>query len=219
MTHSTPVALAVDVGGTTLKCALVDAEGTVHHTERHATRAERGPDAVVATIIDATADLADHARKLDLTPVAAGVVVPAVVSDGVAVWSANLGLRDVALRDLVAARLGLPVALGHDVRSGALAEARLGAGRTTRRLLFVALGTGIAGGFVLDGRIDEGAHGGAGEIGHITVRTGPDARACSCGGRGCLEMYSSASAVARSYAAAAGTVRGSDHVAALVVQG
>ena len=88
------------------------------------------------------------------------------------------------------------------MRAGALAEARLGAGRTTRRMLFVAIGTGIAGGYVVDGRIDPGAHGAAGEIGHIVVRTGPDAAPCGCGARGCLEAYASAAAIARAYARA-----------------
>ncbi len=202
MTQSEPVALAVDVGGTGIKCAIVDLDGTIRHAERHPTEAARGPDAVLGTILDVAADLAVRARGLSSTPISVGVVVPGVVADGVAVWSANLGLRDVPVRRLLAERLCLPAALGHDVRAGALAEARLGAGRTTRRLLFVALGTGIAGGFVLDGRIDDGGHGAAGEIGHIVVRSGPEARPCGCGGRGCLETYASAAAIARAYAAA-----------------
>jgi glucokinase len=203
MILSEPVALAIDVGGTSIKCAIVDLDGTVRYAEWHPTWADRGPDAVVATILDRAAGLAGTARAAGFEPVSAGVIIPAVVADGIAVFSANLGLRDVPLRDLLAKRLDLPAALGHDVRSAALAEARLGAGRTTRRLLFVALGTGIAGGFVLDGQVDEGAHGGAGEIGHITVRTDPGARPCGCGGRGCLETYASAAAIARAYAAAA----------------
>jgi glucokinase len=199
------VTLAIDVGGTGIKCAIVDLDGTVRQAERHPTGADRGPDAVVATILDIAAGLAGSARAAGFEPLSAGVIVPAVVADGVAVFSANLGLRDVPLRDLLAKRLDLPAALGHDVRSAALAEARLGAGRTTRRLLFVALGTGIAGGFVLDSEVDDGAHGAAGEIGHVAVRTGPDARPCGCGGRGCVEAYASAASIARAYAAAAAT--------------
>jgi glucokinase len=141
-----------------------------------------------------------------LTPVACGVVVPAVVDEaaGVVSFAANLGLRDVPLRDLVAARTGVPTALGHDVRAGAVAEARLGAGAAARRMFFVALGTGVAGAFVVDGRVDPGAHGGSGEIGHVVIRTGTDARPCACGGRGCLERYASASSVATTYAEATG---------------
>ncbi len=214
------VALAIDVGGTGIKCALVDLDGVVRHSERHPTRADRGPDAVVATILAVAQALGATARTLGFDPVSAGVVVPGVVADGVAVWSANLGLRDVPLRRLVSERLDRPAALGHDVRAGALAEARLGAGRTTRRLLFLAIGTGIAGGFVLDGQIDEGAHGGAGELGHIAVRVGADARSCGCGGRGCLETYASAAAIARSYGSSAtGQPATGQHVADLVAAG
>ncbi len=197
----TQVAIAVDVGGTTIKCALVDRAGEIRHSERRPTGREHGPESVFATIVDTAQALAATARTKDLVPVACGVVVPGVIDEaaGILRWSANLGLIDVSLRDAVRDRIGLPTVLGHDVRAGALAEARLGAGRTTRRMLFVAIGTGIAGGFAVDGRIDPGAHGASGEIGHIAVRTDPDALRCRCGGRGCLEMYASAAAVAKAY--------------------
>ena len=196
------VVIAVDVGGTFIKCALVEPDGTVAHTQRRPTDAGQGPVAVTETIVGTAAELVGTAREQGHTPVACGVVVPAVIDEaaGVAVFSANLGLRDVPLRDLVAARTGLPTALGHDVRAGAVAEARLGAGIGSRRMFFVALGTGIAGALALDGRVDPGAHGGSGEIGHVMIRTQADARPCGCGGRGCLERYASASAVAAAYA-------------------
>jgi glucokinase len=201
MTEHRPVAVAIDVGGTTIKCALIDVAGEVQHTERRPTGREHGPDAVLAMIVDTAADMVATAQTQGMAPVACGVVIPGVIDEitGVAQWSANLGLRDAPLRDAVAGRIGLPTALGHDVRAGALAEARLGAGRTTRRMFFVAIGTGIAGGFAIDGRIDPGAHGASGELGHVVVRTGADAAPCACGGRGCLETYASAAAVARAY--------------------
>ncbi|MGC1212665.1 MAG: ROK family protein, partial [Micromonospora sp.] len=122
-----------------MKCALVRPDGGVVHAERHPTRAERGPEGVIDTILDIAESLAGKARADGLTPVACGIAVPGVVDEarGVAVWSANLGFRDVPLRELAAARLGLPTALGHDVRVGGLAEARLGAGRGTGHVLFV----------------------------------------------------------------------------------
>ena len=195
------VVIAVDVGGTAIKCALVEPGGEVVHAQRRPTDAGLGPDAVTDKIVTTVAELAALAQESGHTPVACGVVTPGVVdeSTGVAVFSANLGLRDVPLRELITARTGLPTALGHDVRAGALAEARVGAGVGTRRMLFVALGTGIAGAFALDGRVDPGAHGGSGEIGHVVIRTHADARPCGCGGRGCLERYASASAVAAAY--------------------
>ena len=197
------VVVALDVGGTAMKCALIGPDGTVRHAERHPTDAGRGPEAVTGTILDVAAGLADRARAEGLTPVAAGVAVPGVVDEaaGVAVWSSNVGFRDVPLRDLVSGRLGLPAVIGHDVRVGGVAEARVGAGRGVRHVLFVAIGTGIAAAHVVDGRAYPGAHGAAGELGHVVVRPGgPD---CGCGACGCLESLASASAIARRYASLA----------------
>lgn len=193
------VVLALDVGGTGMKCAVIDAEGRTCHSERHPTGAQRGAQAVVETILTVAEGLAARAREHGMDPVAAAVVVPGVVDEanGVAVYAANLGFREVPLRDRVAGRLGLPAALGHDVRAGGLAEARLGAGRGYQEVLVVPIGTGIASAYVTGGRTFPGAHGAAGEIGHIVVR--PGGPACACGGRGCLEAVASAAAVARGY--------------------
>ncbi|WP_422754377.1 ROK family protein [Micromonospora sp. WMMD708] len=213
------VVVALDVGGTGMKCALVRPDGSVLHAERHPTDAGRGPDAVVATVLAVAEGLADRARAAGSTPVACGVAVPGVVDEtaGVAVWSANVGFRDVPLRDLVGARLGLPAALGHDVRVGGIAEARLGAGRDARHVLFVAIGTGIAAAHVVAGSAAVGAHGAAGEIGHILVR--PDGPRCGCGRPGCLEAVSSASAVARRYAELAGSTASAAEVAGRAAAG
>lgn len=201
---SGPVVIALDVGGTGMKCALVRPDGMVHHAERHPTEAARGPEAVTANILDVAAALADRARTDGLDPVAAGIAVPGVVDEdsGVAVWSSNVGFRDVPLRDLVSDRLGVPAALGHDVRVGGMAEARLGAGRDQRHVLFIAIGTGIAAAHVVDGKAFAGAHGAAGEVGHVIVR--PGGPKCGCGARGCLESVASASAIGRRYAELSG---------------
>jgi glucokinase len=194
------VVVALDVGGTGMKCALVRPDGAVHHEERHPTRADRGPAAVTENILTVAEQLAARARAEGLTPVATGIAVPGVVDEvtGTAVWSSNIGFRDVPLRDLARQRLDMPAALGHDVRVGALAEARLGAGRGRRHVLFVAIGTGIAAGLVVDGAGYPGAHGAAGELGHVVVR--PGGRQCGCGMRGCLESETSAKAIGRRYA-------------------
>ncbi|MFE1438269.1 ROK family protein [Streptomyces sp. NPDC058739] len=198
--------IALDVGGTGMKAALVGADGELLHQARRATGRERGADAVVDGILDFAAELHAHGEKHFGEPAgAAGVAVPGIVDEanGVAAYAANLGWRDVPLRDRLTGRLdGIPVALGHDVRTGGLAEGRIGAGRGADRFLFVPLGTGIAGAIGIDGRVEAGAHGFAGEIGHIVVR--PGGTPCPCGQRGCLERYASASAVSEAWAAAAG---------------
>jgi glucokinase len=219
VTAAESVVIALDVGGTGIKCALVTPAGTIQHAERHATLAQRGPDAVIDTILDIASDLAGKARAQGLTPAAVGVVVPGVIDEaaGVARWSANVGFRDVPLRDLVSSRLGLPTALGHDVRAGGVAEARLGAGRGARHVLFLPIGTGIAAAHVVDGVAFAGAHGAAGEIGHVIVV--PDGPTCGCGARGCLEAVASASAVGRRYIARSGREATAADVAALAAGG
>ncbi|MEV5472004.1 ROK family protein [Streptomyces sp. NPDC052207] len=198
--------IALDVGGTGMKAALVGAAGELLHQARRATGRERGPEAVVESILDFAAELSAHGeRHFGVPASAAGVAVPGIVDAerGVAAYSANLGWRDVPLRDLLSRRLdGAPVALGHDVRTGGLAEGRVGAGKGADRFLFVPLGTGIAGAIGIGGRVEAGAHGFAGEIGHVVVR--PGGAPCPCGQRGCLERYASAAAVSEAWAAASG---------------
>ncbi|MFI9254627.1 ROK family protein [Streptomyces sp. NPDC053069] len=197
--------IALDVGGTGMKAALVGDDGELLHRARRPTGRERGPDAVVAAILDFAAELHTHGvERYGEAAAAAGIAVPGIVDEeqGIAAYAANLGWRDVPLRALLTQRLGIPVALGHDVRTGGLAEGRIGAGRGADRFLFVPLGTGIAGAIGIAGRVEAGAHGFAGEIGHVVVR--PGGIPCPCGQRGCLERYASASAVGEAWAAACG---------------
>jgi len=198
--------IALDVGGTGMKAALVGADGDLLYQARRATGRERGPEAVVETILGFAAELRAYGEEhLGGPAVAAGVAVPGIVdaAHGIAVYAANLGWRDVPLRRLLGDRLGgVPVALGHDVRTGGLAEGRIGAGQGADRFLFVPLGTGIAGAIGIDGGVEEGAHGFAGEIGHIVVR--PGGTPCPCGQHGCLERYASAAAVSQAWAEASG---------------
>ncbi|MFE7166950.1 ROK family protein [Streptomyces sp. NPDC057616] len=197
--------IALDVGGTGMKAALAAADGELLHQARRATGRERGPEAVVEGILDFAAELSAYgAGRFGEPAAAAGVAVPGIVDSdrGIASYSANLGWRDVPLRDRLSALLGVPVALGHDVRTGGLAEGRIGAGKGADRFLFVPLGTGIAGAIGISGRVEAGAHGFAGEIGHIVVR--PGGSPCPCGQTGCLERYASAAAVSEAWAAACG---------------
>lgn len=201
--------IALDVGGTGMKAALVGTDGALLYEARRATGRERGADAIVETILGFAADLRAHGvEHFGESAVAAGVAVPGIIDAerGIAVYAANLGWRDLPLRDLLGARLGdVPVALGHDVRTGGLAEGRLGAGKGSDRFFFVPLGTGIAGAIGIDGAIEAGAHGYAGEIGHVVVR--PDGPVCGCGQTGCMETLASAAAVTRAWAAASGDPR------------
>ena len=139
-------------------------------------------------------------------------MVPGLVDDvaGIGVWSANLGWRDLDLRGRVAAHVDVPVAVGHDVRSGLLAEHRLGAARKAENVLFVPLGTGLASAILCRGQLVTGSRW-TGEIGHIVVV--PDGPLCGCGQRGCLEALSSAGAIGRRWSEATGLVGDAEEVA------
>ncbi|WP_267420175.1 MULTISPECIES: ROK family protein [unclassified Curtobacterium] len=211
---STGLVLGVDVGGTGIKARVTDAAGTVLGEHRVPTP-RSDPDAVqlaeVVAELAATAAAASGAARL----AAVGVVVPGVVDEatGVSVLAVNLGWQGVPVRErihaaLVARGVDVPVAFGHDVRAGALAETRPlpGSSQPLDRgsVGFVPVGTGLASALVVDGAVVSGG-GWAGEIGQVRIQHGPHA-----GLR--VEEIASAGAVARR----AGTA--SAHAAMLRVQ-
>jgi glucokinase len=144
------------------------------------------------------------------------VVVPGIVHDGVGVFSANLGWRDFPFRPALASAVGLPVAFGHDVAAGGLAEQRLGAARGYQDVVVMPIGTGIAGAVIMDGALRTGG-GYAGEIGHVDVGHGLP---CGCGLTGCMEAMASSAAIARRYTEKTGrSVPGAAEVLHAVAEG
>lgn len=194
--------LAIDVGGTDMKAALIDADGRIVEVVRRPT--PRDADAPGDAVIDAVVAVAAEFRLAhpEIVPAALGLLVPGHVDDvrGVGVFAENLGWRDYPFRDRAAAALGVPVSFSHDVRGAGEAERRLGAAAPYRDAVFMAIGTGIAGAIFLDGRLVTGG-GLVGEMGHSRVADGP---VCVCGGIGCLEAVASAASIARRYNAATG---------------
>ncbi|MFH9613837.1 ROK family protein [Streptomyces pratensis] len=211
--------IALDVGGTSMKGALLGRDLKALRTVRGATPRRAGPDAVIAEICAVLRDLDRDAATRGLRVQGAGVVVPGIVDEetGTAVYSANLGWRDLPLAALLEGTSGLPVALGHDVRAGGVAECRLGAARGAQDVWFVPIGTGISAAVFCDGRPVR-AHGYAGELGHVVVE--PGGEPCACGARGCLETAASAAAISSAYSARSGRrVEGAAAVAARLAQG
>jgi glucokinase len=210
--------VAIDIGGTTIKAALVDRDGTVMARLRRPTPPhDNGPDEVLAEILATIDELTGSAPRSDGVR-AVGLVVTGIVDErrGMAVHSQNVGWRNVPVRSLVEQATRLPVGFGHDVRAGTLAEWRLGAGRGLEDLVFVPIGTGVSAGIVVQGRLVTGG-GYAGEIGHVDVGHG---ESCTCGGRGCVEAVASAAAIARRYTAASGRpVAGAREVAERMAAG
>ena len=196
--------IGVDVGGTTVKAALIGSDGLEHgHSERPTPR-HLGPDAVIGTTIRVIVELRAQVPE-DARLRAVGLVVPGIVDapHGIAVYAANFGWRELPIRQIVAEAVGLPVVLDHDVRAAGLAELEFGAGKGLQEVLFVALGTGVAAAVIIKGQAYAGATGRAGELGHLPVF--PEGEWCACGQRGCTETYASAAALSRRYLAASGS--------------
>jgi len=163
------------------------------------TPAADGPDAVIAALLELIAEL-----RADGDVDAVGVAVPGHVdgASGRAIFSANVGFRDVPLRDILAQATGLPALLEHDVRAAGVAEDELGATAGVNDYVLAVIGTGIAAVLKTGGSAVTGAISLPGELGHIPVW--PGGEPCSCGQRGCLERYSSAAAITRRYEQAGG---------------
>jgi glucokinase len=196
------VVIGLDIGGTSIKGIVAGRDGVPRSRSARPTPVEDGVDAVVDAIVEAASGLLVAAGED--TVVGVGLVMPGVVdrAAGVARWSANIGWRDLPIRRLVADRLRLPVQIEHDVRAAGAAELDAGAARGMREVLFVSIGTGLAGALITGGGVVHGASGLAGEIGHVPVF--PGGERCACGQLGCAEAYASAASVARRYARRSG---------------
>jgi glucokinase len=209
------VVAAVDLGGTRTKAALVDRDlGVVVRDVEPTPRDLAGTiGAAVASVVSRLA-----ASEPGMRVVGCGVVVPGVVDEttGVGVVSVNHGWRDLPIRSRVVEAVGVPTVVGHDVRAGLVAEARIGAAAGARHALFLPVGTGIAAALMVDGHV-LGGDGWAGELGHVSID--PEGPLCPCGGTGCLEVVASAAAVGREYAARTGELVDARVVAQRVVQG
>ena len=213
MTTRGPV-LAVDLGGTSIKAAVLDEHGSETLRRAVPTPFADGPDAVVAALAGLATERAAAAADAGAPVQAAGVVVPGVVdaAAGIARYASNIGWRDAPLRDVLTSALGVPTAVGHDVHAAGLAELTLGAAAGVPDALIVVLGTGIASVVVSAGHVVRGATGTPGEIGHIPVGD-PEVR-CRCGAFGCTEMFSSARGASRLYAERTGRTVDTAHIVA-----
>ena len=187
----------VDVGGTTVKLGLFDETGMLLDKREIPTHTENGGERILPDIAAAIGTiLAEKGiAKKDVTGI--GVGVPGPINDeGVINRCVNLNWGVFNLHDTLGALTGLRVKGGNDANCAALGEAWKGGGAGSRSSMFVTLGTGVGGGVILNGKILVGAHGVGGEIGHITV-SAPDKYPCTCGKRGCIERYASATGIVR----------------------
>ena len=184
--------IGIDSGGSKFLGGVVDEELRVHHRVRRMIGG-LGADDLLAVMEEAVLEAREVAPDAD----AVGFGIPSVVDQrrGSSVSSRHLPLGDMAFREVMTERLGLPVHVDNDANLAILAEHRFGAARFASHAVMLTLGTGIGSGLVLDGRVYRGAIGGAAEIGHMTVDLdGPECPG-NCPNRGCLEALVSGAAI------------------------
>lgn len=195
--------LGVDVGGTTIKAEISDAFGNILISGDIATPRGEAAFEAMGELGDALLGKLSEADRVRVRR--AAVLLPGVVDtvESIAVFSGNIGWRNVAVGSRFSDRWGMPVLLEHDVAAAGWAEWRHGAGQGHQTVLVVIIGTGISGTLSVGGRFVRGGIGQAGEYGHIAVRR--DGLPCPCGNVGCVETVASAAAIARAYGLRTGT--------------
>ncbi|MGH7354909.1 MAG: ROK family protein [Candidatus Rokuibacteriota bacterium] len=187
---SSEVLLGADVGGTSMSAGLVTHDGRVLVSRSQPTHGPGGGDAL-ARLLALAAEVAAVARDRGDRVTGAGAGLPGVVDAATGTVGSEAHhvpeLIGVPVARLLAERVGAPAFIDNDVNALAVGEWLWGAGRGARSLVLMAIGTGVGGGIILDGRLHRGAGGFGGELGHVPVKL--DGRPCICGARGCLKAY------------------------------
>ena len=190
-------AIGVDLGGTNLRIAAVDMEGTLLEKVTTGTEVQKGRDFVVSEMCDAIKSLSvKHKDSGQLLGIGIGVPGFIDMATGMVMESPNLpDWKNFPVRQQIEKMLGTNVILENDANSAAMGEFWLGAGRDVADMVMYTLGTGVGGGIITGNKLWHGMTGMAGELGHFNIE--PLGHPCGCGSRGCLEQYASATAIVR----------------------
>jgi glucokinase len=180
--------IGVDLGGTKILAGVVDETGRVHETAQRET-----PTTSQEALVDALEDIVRDLLNSEIGAVGFGVPARVNQETGVALGAVNIPLHELALRDALVARLGLPVQVENDAGAATLAEFRHGAGRGSNHLVMLTLGTGVGGGIVLGGKLYRGWA----ELGHMVIVEDGEPCHGACSGRGHVEAYCSGHAADR----------------------
>jgi glucokinase len=189
--------VGIDLGGTYVKFGLLDENLRPGRTIELPTPGQEGPEALVQQMVAGVRQLmaANALACGDVSAVGIGSPGPIDIPQGIIIDAPNIpGMRNFPLRDSISRALGLPAVLENDANAAAYGEYLAGAGRGTRIMVMLTLGTGVGSGIIIDGQILHGSHGLGGELGHMIIV--PDGEPCGCGQKGCLERYCSATYLA-----------------------
>ena len=196
---SEKIYVGVDVGGTSIKVGVCDAEGHLLHTYEGPTETSKGTDTILHNIANYSRLVVQEAN-LDwelVDGVGVGIAGFLDIPNGIVKYSANLNIVDTNLKQFLEQELQKVIKINNDANVAALGEAWAGAGKGVDHCVCYTLGTGVGGGIIIDGKIVEGYNGMAGELGHIAIVPDLEAIQCGCGKMGCLESVSSATGIIR----------------------
>ncbi|MTB72875.1 ROK family glucokinase [Arsenicicoccus sp. MKL-02] len=190
------LAIGIDIGGTKVAGGVLDQQGAiVARARRDTPHRSKSPGVVEDTIVGVIEDLLVQVRREEVLAVGVGAAGWVSADRATVLFAPHLSWRNEPLRERLSTRVPVPVYVDNDANAAGWAEHRFGAGRGETHLMMITLGTGIGGALVMDGQVQRGRYGVAGEYGHMMVV--PGGHRCECGNRGCWEQYASGNALVR----------------------
>ena len=190
------LAIGIDIGGTKVAGGVVDADGKVTYRARRDTPdRSKSPSVVEGTIVEVVAELMGLAGPESVAAVGIGAAGFVAADRATVVFAPHLSWRHEPLREALQRRVAVPIFVDNDANAAVWAEWKFGAARGQTHVMMVTLGTGIGGGILINGQVQRGRFGIAGEFGHMQVV--PGGHRCECGNRGCWEQYASGNALVR----------------------
>lgn len=189
--------LGIDLGGTFIKGGVVDREGNILATGKVATEAQLGADRVADNIASLIEELVEKSSVQREAIVGVGIGSPGMVDSaaGVIIYANNLPFNCFPLAYEIERRTGFAAKVANDANAATLGEVKFGSARGRSSVVMLTVGTGVGGGVIIDGKLFEGNRSAGAELGHMTLISGGEE--CTCGRRGCLEAYASATALIR----------------------
>jgi len=189
--------VGIDLGGTFVKGGIVDEQGTILYQDKVPTECDKGVARVIKNIAGLVEIVLKGAGVAKTQAVGIGMGVPGMIDSkaGVVIYSNNLDWHDVPLAEEVKNLTGLNVLIANDANVATLGEVKFGAAKNYHDAIMLTLGTGVGGGIVVDGKLVEGNKSAGAELGHTVIQVGGEQ--CTCGRKGCLETYASATALIR----------------------
>lgn len=194
------IRVGIDIGGTSTKIGLVDSENKLLATGKVVTDYTKSPRELIGEIAAGVLKLLDENSMVIEQCRGVGIGVPGTVNrkNGEVLYSNNLKWENIKLAEEMGRYLPLPINIANDADCATLGEAAVGVGKGYENLVMLTLGTGVGGGIIINGKLFTGSRQGGSELGHVVIKE--NGRTCTCGRKGCLEAYASATAMRQSAA-------------------